>query len=74
MPKPAGATIRTLRQKRGIKVREFAKAVRIGRSTAYAIESVDQSTSIEVLYRMANELGVDVSTLLAADATEAVAS
>ncbi|HEX3783696.1 MAG TPA: helix-turn-helix transcriptional regulator [Pseudonocardiaceae bacterium] len=73
MPKPAGATIRTLRQQRGIKVREFARKVRIGRSTAYNIE-IGQSTSIEVLYRMANELGVDVDTLIDTSDAPAVAS
>lgn len=47
-----------------MKARELAVAVRIGRSTAYNIEA-GQATSIEVLNRIANELDVNVDTLIA---------
>jgi transcriptional regulator with XRE-family HTH domain len=63
MPKPAGAVIRSYRQQRGIKVREFAVRVGIARKTAYAIET-GQTASIEVLHRMARELAVPVDELI----------
>jgi transcriptional regulator with XRE-family HTH domain len=62
MPKPAGQAIRSLRQQRGIKVREFAQTLKVSTKTASNIER-GQSASIELLYRIANELGVDISEI-----------
>jgi len=73
MPKPAGAVIRSLRQRCGIKTGAFAVLVGISRQHMTAIEAYDVPASIEVLNRIAEHLDVDVKALTAIDQASAVA-
>ena len=64
MPKPAGAHIRSLRQRRGVKTGTFAEQVGVSRQHMTAIEANGVAASIEVLNRIAEQLDVDVNELI----------
>jgi transcriptional regulator with XRE-family HTH domain len=69
MPQVNGRLIRGRRQRLGIKLGEFAKRAGVGYKTLANIESglsdgSPYSASIEVVYRIADALGMDADDLL----------
>ena len=58
--RPAREAIRQLRQERGLTVQQLAEKVEISRRHLYNIELGYNGARIEVLYRIANELGVPI--------------
>jgi transcriptional regulator with XRE-family HTH domain len=65
MPAIKGREIRQRRQRLGIKLAEFSELTRTNIKTIANIESRDQITSIEVVYRFAKVLGCEAEDLLA---------
>jgi transcriptional regulator with XRE-family HTH domain len=66
MPAVKGREIRERRQRRGIKLAEFAELTRIKYKTIANVESKSsQLVAIEVVYRMAMVLECDARDLLA---------
>jgi transcriptional regulator with XRE-family HTH domain len=65
MPWPNGERIRQARQKTGVTCKDFAADIGISRAHQDNIESARATASIEVLYRVANKLGLDISEVLA---------
>ncbi len=58
-----GYTIRTLRQKHGLTIADVAKRIAISRGMLSKIENAQTSTSLETLEKIANALGVSLSSL-----------
>lgn len=69
MPKPAGTTIRSLRQKCGYKTGQFAKLVGISRQHMTNIESGYAGASVELMNRIAVALSVEVTAIEASEVT-----
>ena len=63
MPAVDGPRLRELRQRSGQKVGAFATAVGISRGHLVNLERSARPASIEVLYRMAGALGVEINEL-----------
>lgn len=72
MPKPRGENIRDIRVRRGEKRSALAERVGISYKHLYGIERgyPENPPSIEVLYRIANALDVDIADVMAADEDE----
>lgn len=69
MPQPNGSLIRSLRQEAGVKTGTMAKTVGCSRQHLTNIESGHmRAASIELLSRLARELGVPATDLIATDA------
>lgn len=66
MPQVHGSIIRSRRQRLGIKLGEFAKRADVNYKTLANIESGHSNggVSIEVVYRIADALGVEADDLL----------
>lgn len=69
MPKPRGENIRDIRVRRGEKRSALAERVGISYKHLYGIERgyPENPPSIEVLYRIANALGVGIADVMASD-------
>lgn len=69
MPKPRGENIRDIRVRRGEKRSALAERVGISYKHLYGIERgyPENPPSIEVLYRLANALEVDIADVMASD-------
>lgn len=63
MPAVDGPRLRELRQRSGQKVGAFATTVGISRGHLVNLERSARPASIEVLYRIATALGVEISEL-----------
>lgn len=59
-----GDAIRRLRRQRGIRTGEFAPRISAAVSTVVGVENGSYQASIELLYRMSRELGVDITEIL----------
>jgi transcriptional regulator with XRE-family HTH domain len=59
-----GATIGELRQRHGLAIAQISEQARINRGTLSKIENAQTYTGLDVLNRIANALGVSMSTLL----------
>ena len=58
-----GNTIRDLRQKHGLTIADVANLAGISRGMLSKIENAQTATSLDTLSRLANALGVSISTL-----------
>ncbi|CAB3654965.1 helix-turn-helix domain-containing protein [Paraburkholderia rhynchosiae] len=58
-----GATIRELRQRHGLTIAQVSEQAGISRGMLSKIENAQTSTGLDVLHRIANALGVSMSTL-----------
>lgn len=58
-----GATIRELRQRHGLTIAQVSEQANISRGMLSKIENAQTSTGLDVLNRIANALGVSMSTL-----------
>lgn len=67
MPQPNGERIRAARQELGIKTPAFAQLVQVSTVHMQNIERGHNTASIEVLYRIARQLGVPISDVLVED-------
>jgi transcriptional regulator with XRE-family HTH domain len=65
MPAVNAAEIRRRRQRLGLKLGEFAERSRVKYKTVANIECGHQVPSIEVVYRLADALGVEAEEILA---------
>lgn len=59
-----GATIRRLRQERGIKAAQLAERVGVTRDGLSHVEAGHQQASVELLYRIGRELNVEIGVIL----------
>lgn len=64
MPTPNGEKIRETRQRRGWKLSELARRANVKVKTLANIESGHQVASVELLQRVADELGFDQASAL----------
>ena len=65
-PKAVGLTIAKLRESRGITQEVLSGLSDIGRTHLSAIERGERKPTLETIYRIANALGVSMTTIISA--------